>query len=290
MNGNVPTILIDPLVLSREGLRRILLDAHFSVLWSDDAPPSRPIPGLEPSATPLVVISAGLPEAIDHIVEVRRLYPAARIALLMDPVWEPQSLVALRRCGVDTVVPRDSSYEAFIGSLRLVLDGSMVLPSKMADLLLTDPEEPDPACSKSSPVSGNGQCAAFDAQASGHQVSGHRALAESVIGDDGEDEHAVLEVPPNDYGLSLREMGVLDGLREGRSNKEIARELGITEATVKVHVKAILRKARVRNRTQVAMWASKLGLRKVHAAEVAAVCDGPAGRLDAVLSAEPFSR
>jgi two-component system nitrate/nitrite response regulator NarL len=40
-------------------------------------------------------------------------------------------------------------------------------------------------------------------------------------------------------------------------HKEIARNLVITETTVKVHVKAILRKIRVKNRTQAAIWAMK---------------------------------
>jgi two-component system nitrate/nitrite response regulator NarL len=38
-------------------------------------------------------------------------------------------------------------------------------------------------------------------------------------------------------------------------NKSIARELNITEATVKVYVKGLLRKIKVSNRTQVAIWA-----------------------------------
>ena len=60
---------------------------------------------------------------------------------------------------------------------------------------------------------------------------------------------------------------VLTGLREGLPNKQIARSLGIAEATVKVHVKAILRKARVRNRTQAAIWASQqLGTQAGHSA------------------------
>jgi DNA-binding NarL/FixJ family response regulator len=72
---------------------------------------------------------------------------------------------------------------------------------------------------------------------------------------------SVFEIlPQRASGLSARELSVLHRLRDGLSNKEIARALGITEATVKVHVKAILRKAQVRNRTQVAMWASKLRL------------------------------
>jgi two-component system nitrate/nitrite response regulator NarL len=42
---------------------------------------------------------------------------------------------------------------------------------------------------------------------------------------------------------------------QGAPNKVIARKLEVAEATVKVHIKAILRKIRVANRTQAAMWA-----------------------------------
>ena len=56
-------------------------------------------------------------------------------------------------------------------------------------------------------------------------------------------------------GLSSRELAILRTLMEGASNKVIARTLVITEATVKVHMKAILRKLRLQNRTQAAIWA-----------------------------------
>ncbi len=56
--------------------------------------------------------------------------------------------------------------------------------------------------------------------------------------------------------LSARETAVLECLTEGASNKVIARKLNISEATVKVHVKAILRKLKAKNRTQAAIWAS----------------------------------
>jgi two-component system nitrate/nitrite response regulator NarL len=55
--------------------------------------------------------------------------------------------------------------------------------------------------------------------------------------------------------LSPREREILSHLVEGRSNKGIARILGITEATVKVHLKSLLRKIGVDNRTQAAVWA-----------------------------------
>lgn len=56
--------------------------------------------------------------------------------------------------------------------------------------------------------------------------------------------------------LSHREMDVLCCLMAGYSNKVIARHLVLSEATVKVHVKAILRKLKVGNRTQAALWGS----------------------------------
>lgn len=59
---------------------------------------------------------------------------------------------------------------------------------------------------------------------------------------------------PPESDLSPRENDVLRCLSDGQSNKVIARNLDIAEATVKVHVKRILRKTRVKNRTQAALW------------------------------------
>jgi len=76
-------------------------------------------------------------------------------------------------------------------------------------------------------------------------------------------EHPVptrdLEHEMEGANLSARERDVLCCLMGGYSNKVIARELDVCEATVKVHVKAILRKLDVSNRTQAAMWATTRG-------------------------------
>ncbi len=60
--------------------------------------------------------------------------------------------------------------------------------------------------------------------------------------------------------LSRREREVLGGLIEGKSNKEIARDLGISEPTVKLHMKTLYRKIGAQNRTQAAMIAKEAGL------------------------------
>ena len=60
-------------------------------------------------------------------------------------------------------------------------------------------------------------------------------------------------------GLSRRETQTLRELCKGKSNKEIARELDLQEVTVKLHVKNILAKMGVRNRTQAALRAREDG-------------------------------
>ena len=65
---------------------------------------------------------------------------------------------------------------------------------------------------------------------------------------------------PGLAALSPREHDILRGIARGASNKEIARELGIAETTVKIHVQHILRKLELSSRVQVAVWASERGV------------------------------
>lgn len=60
--------------------------------------------------------------------------------------------------------------------------------------------------------------------------------------------------------LTARETEVLRGLGEGKSNKEIARDLELQEVTIKLHVKTLCRKLDAKNRTQAAMIARDRGL------------------------------
>lgn len=64
--------------------------------------------------------------------------------------------------------------------------------------------------------------------------------------------------------LSMREMEVLAFITQGKSNKEIAVGLGISHQTVKNHVTAILRKLKVGDRTQAAIYALRRGWVKLH--------------------------
>jgi two-component system nitrate/nitrite response regulator NarL len=60
--------------------------------------------------------------------------------------------------------------------------------------------------------------------------------------------------------LTERQREILKLLLEGQSNKEIARSLGIVEGTIKVHLRSVMQRLGVRNRTQLALVAAKAGL------------------------------
>ena len=79
--------------------------------------------------------------------------------------------------------------------------------------------------------------------------------------------------------LSEREIETLRYLILGSPNKVIAGHLDISEATVKVHVKAILRKLGAQNRTQAAIWAVNNGI-ELNQAELVAANEADAGKPD----------
>ncbi|GAA3908475.1 two-component system response regulator NarL [Halomonas cibimaris] len=76
-------------------------------------------------------------------------------------------------------------------------------------------------------------------------------------------QHHAERAPTLDV-LTRREREILVELAAGMSNKLIARRLDITEGTVKVHVKHLLKKLRLRSRVEAAVWAVQQGLAPDH--------------------------
>ena len=94
-------------------------------------------------------------------------------------------------------------------------------------------------------------CASIRKIAQGGLVLGEN-LTEEVM-------HSLLTEPEEKGlghpGLTDREQEILEHLTAGRNNKEIARAMGISDSTVKVHIKHMLRKLRLRSRLEVVVWA-----------------------------------
>jgi two-component system nitrate/nitrite response regulator NarL len=83
----------------------------------------------------------------------------------------------------------------------------------------------------------------------------------------------------NDFGgLSNREIETIQCLLRGDSNKLIANRLHITEATIKIHIRSVMRKINVTNRTQAAIWAHSRGLLPAHDAAQILYGSGRIGR------------
>ncbi|MEO6362435.1 MAG: response regulator transcription factor, partial [Caldimonas sp.] len=81
-----------------------------------------------------------------------------------------------------------------------------------------------------------------------------RALGDAATG------HRTHAAHDGNASLTPRQLDVMGRLLRGRSNKLIARELGLTEGTVKIHVAAILRTLGASNRTEAVARAHEIGL------------------------------
>ena len=69
-----------------------------------------------------------------------------------------------------------------------------------------------------------------------------------------------VKLPDSPEPLTERETDVLRHLAQGKSNKQIAGDLSISDATVRTHVSNILTKLGVQSRTQAALYAAQVGL------------------------------
>ena len=93
-------------------------------------------------------------------------------------------------------------------------------------------------------------------------MSGGVYLPPTLLGEADAAPTPAPETEPRPAGpkLTRRQREVLMSLVQGRSNKEIARELDVAEGTVKLHVAAVMRVLDVNNRTRAALKAPELGL------------------------------
>jgi DNA-binding NarL/FixJ family response regulator len=92
------------------------------------------------------------------------------------------------------------------------------------------------------------------------------AIADALAGKkiDAPKDDVIDPVAAQIASLTPTQLKVLLGVMEGRLNKQIAYDLGISEATVKAHMTAILKKLDVQNRTQAVLAATALGVTLVH--------------------------
>ena len=222
--ANFPTAIVGPNPLLCESLSRILHESVFNVVAL-----ALRIDGLAPETLPhdrptlLIIDACNNPaEVLEQIGQFRQNDPETRIVVLANhcATNDVTQVLQTGACGYLATV---DTCENFIKSLELVMEGQTILPSE-------------------------GVSSVFDRKTMGaHELHRQAKIVPLRAPTSADKAH----VPK----FSARELDVLRCLTEGSSNKLIARECDIMEATVKVHVKSILRKIKVKNRTQAAVWA-----------------------------------
>ncbi|MBM1171652.1 LuxR C-terminal-related transcriptional regulator [Microvirga arabica] len=217
----IPTALICDNPLLRSGLQHILRDTLFAIAEAASVTgPKR----LQYCAfnTALVIIEASqnTSRVLEVIRQIREQSPETRIIALADQ-FDLSFVQTAHEVGVKGFCLTISGPEVLINSLELVMLGESILPFEVVRLIMDMAPQ---ACDQ--PVQDD-------------------SMAEAKLSD------------LTACKLSAREAEILGCLTKGEANKVIARKLDITEATIKVHVKAILRKIGATNRTQAAMWASQ---------------------------------
>lgn len=167
-------------------------------------------------------------------------------AVILAASQKPDEIIAALKAGACGFLCQDIPGERLLRSLELIALGEMIVHPQFA-LSQTAANENQ---ANGNPVDDNQLLATRIGASLAPQFDSRSSLSGIVGSAAGESE--IGEAVPS---LSRREMLILRMLMQGASNKTIARNLVITESTVKVHMKAILRKLRLQNRTQAAIWA-----------------------------------
>ncbi|WP_042704565.1 response regulator transcription factor [Azospirillum sp. B506] len=224
-------LIADDHLLFRDGLRRLLaqFDADMTFFEASTYDEVRALcDGTRPFD--LILLDLGMPgwTGFSALGDIHAGLPKALLVVVSGSEKRSDLLAALEN-GAAGYIPKSSSAKVLLGALQLVLAGGIYLPEQA----IRGGDRADTQ-------------GGYGAHHVGGQGSGDAVDDGAALGSGGGDQ------------LTPRQRDVLARLRDGKSNKQIAHELGLTEGTVKVHVTAILRHLGVRNRTQAALTAQSL--------------------------------
>ena len=223
MKRSVATVILAPHTLLREGLTSLLHDSNFRVVASIGTPDefSQLLPGRV--GLLILCLSTGTREDLDYLetmLSTTRNYKIVVVAETSGLAHQPD-ISEILRSGADAYILNVRSRDVLLKSLDLaILEQKLVVLGENGVLLKSSEVRSRPTQSNGAPPRSGSDGAIF----------------------------------------SDRELEVLSCLSCGDSNKIIARTCQIAESTVKIHLKSILRKIHVQNRTQAAIWAIQNGL------------------------------
>ena len=240
----LPIVVTHPSTLFHDGLRHLFAKSRFRpvrIVTSLNEELEKYLESLE-SCVWLTGVEGCLSSTNILLQKVVTANPGVK-AVILAASQKPEDIVAALRAGACGFLSQDLPGETLLRSLELIAHGEMIVHPQFA---WNPPATGDAARGESDNV---GTLVTTNGKPQFTQrVQPSSPLAGTA---DAANENQTSDVP----SLSRREMLILRMLMQGASNKVIARNLVITESTVKVHMKAILRKLRLQNRTQAAIWA-----------------------------------
>jgi len=239
MQQCIATIIIEPRSLVREALVSLMASHSYQVVGSFASTTDVENAFLAAEA-PRLVILGELPadEAVSAAGSIRKRWPETKIILLFDRASSSADFQKLLASGIDGCVPLFASPDTLVGTVQHIITGDLRI------LVLKTETSPMP-------------CPAGWQKESDDLGLAPNNLAPSADAENGAIDRTIsVRIV---HGLSPREEEILKSVVRGHSNKVIARTCGVADATVKVHMKSILRKIRVENRTQAAIWGLEQG-------------------------------
>ena len=263
MARRTATIIVEPHLLVREALESLIKNYRYRVVCSVGSTADIDSSTMGDGSKLVILGAESTDDAIAEAVNIRRLWSNSKIVLLFEhaSVADFQKLLTSE---VDGCVPLFASPETLIRTLDLVTieDARVVVTANARNPAV----RPSPNRKVRQPEPGADEASSGSTERDGRSINvisipATRPVVNGVSaaqrnGHAGDAHDASL---PSGPSLSEREAQILDGLVQGHANKTIARTCDITEATVKVHMKSILRKIQVANRTQAAVWALEHG-------------------------------
>ncbi|MBP6816664.1 MAG: response regulator transcription factor [Burkholderiaceae bacterium] len=237
-------LVADDHALIREGLRMVLRDFDQGMVCFDafdGASVERTLaqhPEIE-----LLLLDRRLPDCdgMDLLVRLVEAHPALPIVMLSAEFDADTVTQAIDR-GAAGFIPKTSVTNVLVSALKLIMAGGIYVPP---EVLRRD------RAPRATLAAQGAAMPPIAVLAGGVEPIGRAPVA-----------GAAQAAPPSaaDLGLTDRQTDVLALLMEGKSNKQISRELDLAEATVKVHVRSILRALDASSRTEAVVAASRLGL------------------------------
>ena len=246
--GRFRVVIVDADRLFREGLERLLRSSKFRVVGSAKTLEELDL-GPGPDRPDVVVCGFNRDTKVEdqfkQFCSHQMSSPRPRIVVLTRcPDRELVSGAAA--AGIDAVLSKDISREVLQRSLELVVLGQQVFPAQALGSSLNG--------SASLAAAGLVSVARGETLAAGPHVFTATSAEPAAPESPAATKPGLSGPGQGGAPLSDREEQILRRLVAGAPNKIIARDLGITEGTVKVHVKSLLRKLGAANRTQAAIW------------------------------------